>query len=104
MVTRDGPLLLVLFSVGLGTAIGASLRWGLSYLLNSRWGVMPLGTLACNLSGAFAIGCAVAALLQHPEVPPLARLFLVTGLLGGAHDFFHVLKRKRRDADERVLA
>ncbi|MCI5850988.1 MAG: fluoride efflux transporter CrcB [Sutterellaceae bacterium] len=86
-MTRDGPIVLVLLSVGLGAAIGASLRWGLSYLLNSRWDAMPLGTLACNLSGAFAIGCAVAALIQHPEVPPLARLFLVTGLLGGLTTF-----------------
>jgi CrcB protein len=75
-----------LLCVGLGAAIGACLRWALSELLNSRFAVIPAGTLAANLLGAFLIGCTLAFFVLRP-VSPEVKLFCVTGLLGGLTTF-----------------
>ena len=60
--TRDGSFFTVLLAVGLGAALGAMLRWALSYWFNRVWDVMPAGTLLCNLVGAFVIGLVTAYL------------------------------------------
>lgn len=70
-----------------GAGIGALLRWGLGLWLNAAVPHVPLGTLAANWLGGYAIGLVVAALLHHPEIAPQWRLFLVTGLLGGLSTF-----------------
>lgn len=87
MHTRDGPLWSVLLAVGVGAALGAWLRWGLSYALNQRLAHLPLGTLAANLIGAYLIGVAVSWLALHPDISPLWRLLLITGFLGGLTTF-----------------
>ena len=87
MITRDGPLWAVLAAVGGGAAIGAWVRWGLSYWLNPRLVQLPLGTLAANLVGAYLIGLAVGWFAAMPELPPLLRLVLITGFLGGLTTF-----------------
>lgn len=87
MMTKDGSLWLVLLAVGSGAAVGACARWALSYLLNSRWAWMPLGTLACNLAGGLLIGALTAWFSTHLQISPVWRLFLVTGLLGGLTTF-----------------
>lgn len=74
-------------AIGLGAAIGAWLRWGLGLWLNPLFPSMPLGTLAANLIGGYVIGLAIAWFAEHPGVPPEARLFLITGLLGGLTTF-----------------
>jgi CrcB protein len=74
-------------AVGVGAALGAWLRWGLGLWLNPLFPALPLGTLAANLAGGYAIGLAIAWFAEHPGVPPEARLFLVTGLLGGLTTF-----------------
>ncbi|HTD07122.1 MAG TPA: fluoride ion transporter CrcB, partial [Undibacterium sp.] len=43
-------------AVGLGAAIGAWLRWGLSLWLNPINAGLPLGTLAANLGGGYLVG------------------------------------------------
>ena len=85
--TRDGSFFTVLLAVGLGAALGAMLRWALSYWFNRVWDVMPTGTLLCNLVGAFVIGLVTAYLALHPALPAWVRLFAVTGLLGGLTTF-----------------
>jgi CrcB protein len=45
---RDGRLPSVLFAVGLGAVLGASLRWALAYWLNPRVAHLPPGTLAAG--------------------------------------------------------
>ncbi len=87
MITRDGPLWAVLAAVGGGAAIGAWARWGLSYWLNPRLVQLPLGTLAANLVGGYLIGLAVGWFAAMPELPPLLRLLLITGFLGGLTTF-----------------
>ncbi|MEW6119588.1 MAG: fluoride efflux transporter CrcB [Pseudomonadota bacterium] len=74
-------------AVGVGAALGAWMRWGLGLWLNPVFPSMPLGTLAANLVGGYCIGLVIAWFAEHPGVPPEARLFLITGLLGGLTTF-----------------
>ena len=79
--------LLAFLAVGLGAALGAWLRWGLGNVLNAAFPTLPLGTLAANLIGGYVIGLAVAYFGQHPGLSPEARLFIITGFLGGLTTF-----------------
>ena len=74
-------------AVGLGAAIGAWCRWQLALRFNTVHSVLPLGTLAANLAGGYLVGVAVAVLQNHPAVPEVWRLFIITGLLGGLTTF-----------------
>lgn len=76
-----------LLAIALGAAIGAIGRWGLGLGLNALFPAIPPGTLAANLIGAYLIGLALPWLLAHPDWPPVWRLFVVTGLLGGLTTF-----------------
>ena len=82
----SGPWPSVL-AISAGAALGALLRWVLAVRFNPLWPALPLGTLAANLAGGYAIGLVLGWLGQHPELPPQVRLFLVTGLLGGLTTF-----------------
>ena len=74
-------------AVGIGAALGAWLRWGLSLWLNPIYPTLPLGTLAANLIGGFSIGLVIAWLTEYPALSAEMRLFLITGLLGGLTTF-----------------
>ena len=74
-------------AVGIGAALGAWLRWGLSLWLNPVFPVLPYGTLAANLLGGYLVGLALAFFLNNPDLSPEWRLFLVTGFLGGLTTF-----------------
>lgn len=83
----NGGVLLSVAAISIGASAGALLRWLFALRLNHLLPSLPLGTLAANLVGGYAIGVAVGWLAQHPELPPQVRLFLVTGLLGGLTTF-----------------
>ncbi len=68
-----------------GAAIGALLRWGAGSALNALWAGFPLGTWLVNCIGGLAIGMAVVWFARTPD--ELARLFVITGLLGGFTTF-----------------
>jgi CrcB protein len=72
-------------AVGAGAALGALARWGAGMALNTLWPVFPLGTLFVNCAGGFLIGIAMVWFQRSPD--ELARLFLVTGFLGGFTTF-----------------
>ena len=72
---------------GMGAALGAWLRWGLSVFLNTFFIQLPLGTLIANLGGGYLIGIAVGFFESYPSVPIEWRLFAVTGFLGGLTTF-----------------
>src|SRR6478735_8670320 len=74
-------------AIGSGAALGALLRWVLGTRLNPLLPDFPLGTLAANLLGGYAIGLVLGWLALRPDLPPEVRLFLVTGLLGGLTTF-----------------
>lgn len=72
-----------------GGATGSVLRW-----LMSSWVAravapsrFPWGTILVNLLGAFAIGALLTLAFEHELLPSDARLFLVTGVLGGFTTF-----------------
>jgi CrcB protein len=74
-------------AVSAGAAAGALTRWVLATRLNPLLPQLPLGTLAANLVGGYAIGLVLGWLALRPDLPPEVRLFLVTGLLGGLTTF-----------------
>jgi len=74
-------------AVGIGTAFGAWLRWWLGVLLNPIFPTLPLGTLSANLVGGYLVGVAVAFFSEHAGLPPEARLFVITGFMGGLTTF-----------------
>jgi CrcB protein len=74
-------------AVGVGAAAGAWFRWFLGLRLNPVFPTLPLGTLAANLIGGLLVGVAVAWFDRHPQVAPQARLFVITGFMGGLTTF-----------------
>jgi fluoride exporter len=77
-------------AVGGGAAFGASLRWWLGILLNPLFPTLPFGTLAANLIGGYLVGVALAFFAGHAGhagLPPEARLFVITGFMGGLTTF-----------------
>ncbi len=68
-------------AICIGASFGALLRWGLGLWLNPG-AVIPLGTLAANLIGGYLVGVCVAVFQGLPDLDPVWRLALVTGLLG----------------------
>lgn len=76
-----------ILAIGLGAAVGALLRWQLSVWLNALFPVIPPGTLAANLIGAYVIGVAIALFARHPAWAPEWRLFIITGMMGGLTTF-----------------
>lgn len=74
-------------AVGIGAALGAWLRWGLSVWMNAFHNQLPLGTLLANLGGGYLIGIAVGVFQGYPALSPEWRLFAVTGFLGGLTTF-----------------
>ena len=76
-----------LIAIGVGAALGAWLRWGFGLMLNAIFPTLPLGTLAANLIGCYFIGIAAEYFFQNTTVPTEARLFIITGFLGGLTTF-----------------
>ena len=81
------PTLSAIAAVGLGAAVGASLRWGLSFALNPVFPTVPLGTLAANLVGGLLMGVAMELITRHAVLSPEVRLLITTGFLGGLTTF-----------------
>ena len=74
--------------VGVGGAIGALCRYWLQGWVHDRWGSsFPSGTMIVNISGCFLIGLLMTIFLEHVEIAPTWRLFLVAGILGGYTTF-----------------
>lgn len=77
-----------LILVGLGGGAGALGRYLIALAVARVWGEsFPWGTLIVNLGGSFAIGVVYAVGVEAGGIGPRARLFLMTGLLGGLTTF-----------------
>ena len=74
-------------AVGVGAALGAWLRWGLSIFLGQLHSHIQLGTLVANLLGGYLIGLALGFFGSYPGLSPEWRLFAITGFLGGLTTF-----------------
>jgi fluoride exporter len=75
-----------LLAVDAGAGLGAWLRWVLGIWLNPVFPTVPLGTLSANLLGGFVIGGVITA-AEPLGFPPVLRLLVVTGFLGGLTTF-----------------
>lgn len=73
-------------AICLGACLGALGRWGLGLWLNPG-ALLPYGTLAANLIGAYLIGVAVAVFQHLPQLDPTWRLLIITGFLGALTTF-----------------
>ncbi len=73
--------------VALGGALGALARYGLALALPAEPGTFPWATFLTNVVGGLLIGILIAALTEVRQAHPLARPFLVTGILGGFTTF-----------------
>lgn len=65
--------------VGLGGALGAITRYGISILVPTS---LPIPTLIANIAGSFILGYATT-LLQNKRLSSKQMLFLGTGYCGG---------------------
>jgi CrcB protein len=71
-----------------GGAIGSVLRWVLSGAVQRLTrSPFPWGTFVVNAVGSFVIGAIAAWAFERALVSPAARLFLITGVLGGFTTF-----------------
>lgn len=75
--------------IGLGGAVGSVLRYWLSGLVQSGAGVtaFPLGTLAVNVAGCFAIGVLAELAESRAFFDPDIRGLVMVGLIGGFTTF-----------------
>ena len=75
-------------AIAAGGAIGAVMRFGLARWVQGGLDTgFPAGTLAVNVLGSLVMGFASIWLLERSSLPPEARLFVLTGLLGGFTTF-----------------
>ncbi|GLK81780.1 fluoride efflux transporter CrcB [Methylopila turkensis] len=74
--------------VFLGAGLGGALRHAVN-LAALRWlgAGFPVGTMAINIAGSFAVGLIAALFVIKGELPQEWRLFLTTGVLGGFTTF-----------------
>lgn len=75
-------------SIAAGGALGSVARYGVNVAAGRALGAgFPYGTMIVNILGAFLIGGLVAAFAHFWQPPENARLFVVTGFLGGFTTF-----------------
>lgn len=74
--------------IGLGGALGAVFRFvlgnTLTKVLGGNW---PYGTFVINLVGCFFMGALMTIIVERGLLPPIWRMFLCVGLLGGFTTF-----------------
>lgn len=76
----------MILAIGAGGALGAVLRYLLNGQIMAAWGgAFPLGILAVNVLGCFAMGLAAGGLAANASAE--MRAFLTTGVLGGFTTF-----------------
>jgi CrcB protein len=76
-----------LLAVVIGGSAGCVLRWLFAMRFNALFPNLPPGTLLVNLIGGLVIGGAMAWFVRHPEIDPIWKLLIVTGLCGGLTTF-----------------
>jgi fluoride exporter len=74
-------------AVAVGGALGALARYGLALAIPPVPGHFPLATFLTNVIGGLLIGVLIVVLTELTSPHPLARPFLVTGILGGFTTF-----------------
>jgi fluoride exporter len=76
----------IILAVALGGALGAVLRYLLNAQIMALWGgAFPIGILAVNVLGCFAMGALMGGVAAQASAE--MRAFLTTGILGGFTTF-----------------
>lgn len=70
-------------AVALGSALGGVVRYGIARLWPWVPGGWPMATMTVNMLGSFVIGFLSVALAARAGGAETARLFWMTGVLGG---------------------
>lgn len=73
--------------VGAGGFLGSCLRFAITRLTQYMGLNFPLGTLLSNVIAGLFIGFIIGLEQQSAAIPPKAKLFLTTGLMGGLSTF-----------------
>lgn len=74
--------------VFIGSGIGGALRYGVGVLAVQLFGLsFPIGTMAINVVGSFAMALLADYFSQRTGVPATWQLFLTTGIVGGFTTF-----------------
>ncbi|WP_432720686.1 fluoride efflux transporter CrcB [Jeongeupia wiesaeckerbachi] len=76
-----------LIFIGIGAALGAWARWGLSITLNPLFPTVPTGTLAANWIGGYLMGVSLGVFTLWQGISPEVKLLVTTGFLGGLTTF-----------------
>jgi len=70
--------------IAAGGALGSVLRYLIGVITVRAWGgAFPYATLFVNIVGSMALGAVMFAATKSQVMPPMARLAIGTGLLGG---------------------
>ena len=78
----------VALGVAIGGALGALSRYGVDTWIERRMeSLFPWSTFAINVSGCFAVGFIIAALVDRHRAPQWLRVGLVMGFCGGYTTF-----------------
>ena len=72
----------VLVAIALGAALGAPTRYGIAQVIHVAPGTFPWATFVTNVSGSFALGLAVALIVERFPPTRYLRPFVATGFLG----------------------
>jgi fluoride exporter len=72
----------VLVAIALGAALGAPARYGMAQVIHVAPGSFPWATFVTNVSGSFALGLAVALIVERFPPSRYLRPFVATGFLG----------------------
>ncbi len=79
---------MTLFSVAVGGAIGASLRYAVTVRMTAWLGyAFPYATLTVNVLGGLLMGILAELMVERWSVSNEVRFFLTTGFLGGLTTF-----------------
>jgi len=76
-----------LLLIAIGGAAGALMRYGIGLAAQAGGVSFPTGTLAVNLTGAFALGFIATFLVERTTVSPELRIALTIGVLGAYTTF-----------------
>ncbi len=78
----------ILITIALGGAIGSVLRFAMSQKINQLLGQsFPYGIFTVNVLGCLLIGFFSALLLERLALPPIWRMGIMVGFLGGFTTF-----------------
>ncbi|MDX1677387.1 CrcB family protein, partial [Arsukibacterium sp.] len=85
MVVRPG----LYIAVGLGSAVGAMLRFSCSLLLMTPANALPVATLLVNIIGSFWIGCYASLTSENGcwQVSDWQKQFMLSGVCAGFTTF-----------------